>query len=508
MFNKKKIINLILSFLVITTMVGGLLSTPVAAADETVSVTINKRHEVDREGNLPNTGEIMPEFGGEALEGAEFTAYDVTEEYHALLVGSDQETAIAAIQAQYQPTAPEKAVKVGDSVVTDKDGIAQFNGLPVLEDEVAGQTPRHKVYVFVETGTPATPVVTVKSVPMVIALPIYKLMADGTPTDVINTDIQLYPKNTTAVDQKVFTNPGEFAYIDVDGERIFNIKTGDILNFDVNLNVPADIAEQTEYSLTDTPSAGLAYVSDSLTIAGLTEGDDYTVTESTDNGGFKVVFDLTSDNVKAQAGKVLVVSYKMTLTAEVNPEDALTNNANTSVNGNPNDNMDKVVTPGEPEIPVFTTNGHTFIKKDGQTGNALQGAKFILGDGKDNFAELSLNKKGEYVFVKWTTKDLATELVSGADGQIQVIGLTKGDYILQETAAPSEKYVKIEGDIEFTVADGYGDITKLQSVLNHPKGLLPSTGGNGIYGYLAIGAVMMLGSVIWFKRSNKESLEA
>lgn len=508
MFKKNKLFNLVLAFLIITTMVGGLFTTRIDAAEESVTVTINKRHEVETEGDTPNTGEIMPDFGGEPLQGVEFTAYDVTDEYHTLLAGSDQNTAIEAIQKSYTPMAPNTATKVGQSVVTDVAGIAVFSDLPLREVSVDGTLGRYKVYVFVETGTPNMPVVTVKSVPMVIAMPIYKLTDTGKVSDIINNDIQLYPKNVTAEDQKIFTNPDTFAFIDVNGERIFNVTTGDILEFDVNLNVPADIAEKAQYSLTDTPSVGLEYVSDSIVINGLVKDRDYTITENIATGGFTVEFDVNQDAVKDLAGKVLKVSYEMKLTAEVNPDELQNNSANTSVNNHPNDAMDTVVDPEEPEVPVFVTNGHRFIKKDGQTGNPLAGAEFILGNGKDQFAVLTLNTKGEYVFQSWTTKDLATKLTSDTQGQIKVIGLTKGDYILNETKTPSDKYVQIEGDIDFVVTEGYGNTTIEQSILNHPKGLLPSTGGNGIYAYLAVGALMMVGSLIWFKRSNKEGLKA
>lgn len=491
---KNKLMRLILSFFVVASLFGGMLTTVTQAAEGTVDVTINKRHNMNNDGaTTPNTGEEMEDFGGEPLAGAEFTAYDVTDLFHTYMESSDEATAIAKIQADYSPLAPEDAIAVGTALETDADGKAVFRGLQVREDEAPN---RYKVYVFVETKTPLSPSVIEKSVPLVLAMPIYKLAEDGSYTDTINRDIYLYPKNVTAEDIKVFDNTGEFDFVEVNGEKHFNIKTGDVLDFTVSLNVPIDIAEKSEYSLSDTPTEGLAYTDGTLNITGLAEGEDYTLTLD-DKGGFKLTFNLESDKVLALAGRVLEVKYKMTLTAEVTPEDLYQNNASVSVDNNSRPDMET------PDKPQFYTNGHKFVKRDAQTGKELEGAEFVLGNGLGQFAELSVNSKGEYVFVAWTTKDLASRLVSNADGEFHVIGLTKGAYILNETKAPSDKYVAISGDIDFVVDTGYAT-SELQAILNHPKGLLPSTGGNGIYAYLAIGSILMLGSFLWFRRSTKE----
>ncbi|MCT0454124.1 LPXTG cell wall anchor domain-containing protein, partial [Lactococcus cremoris] len=37
------------------------------------------------------------------------------------------------------------------------------------------------------------------------------------------------------------------------------------------------------------------------------------------------------------------------------------------------------------------------------------------------------------------------------------------------------------------------------------KGLLPSTGGAGIYAFIIIGAAMMIGAYIWFKKSRQQA---
>lgn len=498
---KNKLFSAFLALFLVLTMVGGMTSTVGAEEETQFNVVLHKRHNLEDPGvTFPNTGEEM-DFGGDALPGVEFTAYDVTEEYYAAIKGKDQDAAIKAIQKLYTPVAPEGITGV-QSATTDADGIATISNLDIKD--VNGN---YKVYVFVETKTPLEPTVMVKATPIVIAMPIYTLNQDGTNSDTVNNNIHLYPKNVTALDEKIFTNPGEFAVVDVNGEKYFNITTGSVLDFKVNLNIPTDISEKTEYSLTDNPTVGLEFFENSLKVNGLTVGEDYTFTENVDNGGFKISFNMKSEKFLKLAGSVLVVEYKMTLTAEVLPDELQSNKATISVDNNPRTDLDTKTDPENPEfpeIPEFFTNGHKFVKQDAQTGNALEGAEFIVGNGKGEFAKFTVNLKGEYVFVSWTTKEEdATRLVSNDKGEFSVIGLTRGDYILKETKAPSDKYVKIDGDIDFEVKDGYAT-SELQAVLNHPKGLLPSTGGNGIYAYLAVGSVMMLGALIWFKRSNKE----
>lgn len=56
-----------------------------------------------------------------------------------------------------------------------------------------------------------------------------------------------------------------------------------------------------------------------------------------------------------------------------------------------------------------------------------------------------------------------------------------------------------DGTIKFTVEHGKYATSELD-VANTPKGLLPSTGGSGIYAILILGASMMLGAYIWFKK--------
>ena len=474
----------------------------IVSADDKVDVkntniTINKR--IFDEGQTPadkqNTGDVMSDFGGQPLNGSEFTVYDVTEKYYELIKTSDQNTAIAKIQQDAASVAPDYATKVGDAQKTSGQGQATFANLPLKNSN--GQ---YNVYLFVETKTPNNVTVTKRAVPMVVAMPIYKLDANLKPTDTPNTDIQLYPKNETAKDILEFSNEGTFTPVTVNGTKFANVTTGDTLNYKLTVNIPANIGDSnavTSYKINDKPSAGLALVAGTVKVGSLVKDTDYTITEH--DGGFTVDLKLDSAAVKALAGQKLQLTYDMNLTATVDPDALQSNNASVQIN---NDTEQQIT----PPTPVGT-GGYKFTKKDAQTGNVLQNAKFVVTNkDQSKFATFTTNTNGDNVFTKWVdTKDAATKVVSDANGSIRVIGLLNGDYVLNETDTPSANYVLLkDGTITFTVEHGEYGASNLD-VKNTPKGLLPSTGGAGIYAFLIIGAAMMISAYIWFKKSRQQA---
>ena len=473
----------------------------IVSADDKVDVkntniTINKR--IFNEGQTPadkqNTGDVMSDFGGQPLNGSEFTVYDVSDQYYSLIKGSDQNTAIAQIQQDAASVAPDYAKRVG-AETTAGEGQATFANLPLTDPN-----GKYIVYLFVETKTPNNVTITKRAVPMVVAMPIYKLDANLKPTDTPNTDIQLYPKNETAKDTKEFSNLGQFNQVTVNGTTFANVTTGDTLNYKLTVNIPANIGDAnavTSYKVNDKPSAGLALVSGTVKVGNLVAGTDYKITET--DGGFTVDFTLGSAAVKALAGQKLQLTYDMKLTATVDPDALQSNKASVQIN---NDTEQQIT----PPTPVGT-GGYKFTKKDDQTGKVLKGAEFVVTN-KDQtkFAIFTKNANGDNVFASWVdSKDDATKVVSDDNGSIRVIGFVNGDYVLNETKAPSANYVLLkDGTITFTVEHGkYG--TSNLDVNNTPKGLLPSTGGAGIYAFIIIGAAMMIGAYIWFKKSRQQA---
>lgn len=477
----------------------------IVSADDNVDVTntnitINKR--IFDEGTTPankqNTGDMMIDFGGKPLNGSEFTVYNVSDQYYSLIKKSDQNTAIAKIQQDAASVAPDYAKKkIVDAKKTAGEGQAKFADLPLKDSN-----GKYIVYLFVETKTPNYVTITKRAVPMVVAMPIYKLDPKLEPTNDINKDIQLYPKNETAKDTKEFSNREQFNQVTVNDTTFKNVTTGDELNYKLTVNIPANIGDSnavTSYKINDKPSAGLA-LDGTVKVGSLVKETDYTITEH--DRGFTVDLNLDSAAVKDLAGQKLELAYNMTLTATVNLDniDALqSNKASVQINND----TDQQITPPTP----VGTGGYKFTKKDDQTGKVLQNAKFVVTNkDQSQFATFITRANGDNVFTKWVdTKDAATKVVSDANGSIRVIGLLNGDYVLNETDTPSANYVLLkDGTITFTVVHGQYGESNLE-VKNTPKGLLPSTGGSGIYAFIIIGAAMMIGAYIWFKKSRQQA---
>lgn len=475
----------------------------IVSADDNVDVkntniTINKRifDEGETPANKQNTGDVMNDFGGQPLNGSEFTVYNVSDQYYSLIKGSDQNTTIAKIQQDAASVAPDYAkTNEVDAKITAGQGQATFANLPLTDSN-----GKYIVYLFVETKTPNNVTITKRAVPMVVAMPIYKLDENLKPTNDINKDIQLYPKNETAKDTKEFSNLGQFNQVTVNDTTFANVTTGDTLNYKLTVNIPANIGDSNavkSYKINDKPSSGLALVAGTVKVGSLVKDTDYTITEH--DGGFTVDLKLDSAAVKALAGQKLQLAYNMTLTATVDPDDLQSNKASVQIN---NDTEQQIT----PPTPVGT-GGYKFTKKDAQTGKVLQNAKFVVTNkDQSKFATFTTNANGDNVFTKWVdTKDAATKVVSDANGSIRVIGLLNGDYVLNETDTPSANYVLLkDGTITFTVEHGKYGASNLD-VKNTPKGLLPSTGGAGIYAFIIIGAAMMIGAYIWFKKSRQQA---
>lgn len=91
---------------------------------------------------------------------------------------------------------------------------------------------------------------------------------------------------------------------------------------------------------------------------------------------------------------------------------------------------------------------------------------------------------------------------------IRLKGMIEGGYYMEEISTP-DGYVLLSEPYEFQITNGESlageDLEYLLPIDNVPKGLLPSTGGSGIYAFLIIGAMMMGGAYIWFKRSKEQA---
>lgn len=190
---KNKLKALFMSLLLVASvLIPSLASAKTVNADENVpenvNITVHKR--VFKDGNLPgdkpNTGDLMPDFGGEALPNIGFTVYDITEEYIKKLAETkDAQTATDAMVNKYTDAKP--ATVAAEQKLTDKNGDVTFEGLATKVDD------KFKTYIVLETKSPSA--ITTKSAPMVLTMPMYAYDDKGEVTSKVLENIHVYPKN-------------------------------------------------------------------------------------------------------------------------------------------------------------------------------------------------------------------------------------------------------------------------------------------------------------------------
>ena len=329
------------------------------------------------------------------------------------------------------------------------------------------------------------------------------------------------------------------------GTDDYDVQVGDIVPFTVTVTVPQYNSNWTEpyFAVSDKLSTGLT-IFDVPTIAGLTEGTDYTITAKGAQGddGFTIQF--SEDYLKDNASAAVAIKYTALVgervkdTAQVHEE---TNKVTLEFSHDPTDTSSHKTVDDETHHYTFaidatrlgqgSTKTNELIKvgvdKDGNpittrkegetlpTGvSPLAGAEFTLtGTGPNNTGTVELTA------------------TSDADGRIFFNNLEAGTYTLKETKAPAG-YIKDTTEHTVNISAGYNPDTTLQSYtitidgentstytattnaqsvttyeapaggnssfpINNKKGTeLPSTGGSGTTMIYIIGVILVAGAGI------------
>lgn len=278
-----------------------------------------------------------------------------------------------------------------------------------------------------------------------------------------------------------------------------DLDIGQTVTFTITQNIPNDVAQYTTFELTDEYDASLELLSSmdainsSVKIEDQVQSGVETTTTANNDKSFTVKF-TDPKQLIPYIGKNITFTVNMKLRPDTALGDEGVNNDITFNNNfKPKHNHDTV-----------KTYGHSFIKKDLDSGKTLQGAEFVI---QNPARQYLINKDGE---ITWTVdKEAATKLVSDKDGAFSIAGLAKTDadgnpisYSLQEKIAPTG-YVVAKTAVPFTADDGQSKLV----VNNKSKGTLPSTGGKGIYAFIAVGVIALIIAGIYFTRGRKH-LEA
>lgn len=285
------------------------------------------------------------------------------------------------------------------------------------------------------------------------------------------------------------------------------------LTYKISQLIPNDIADYQEFSLVDTYDSQLALLASdkdilaTVTIAGKPVSDVAgTFIDDATHNQFTVNF--TPAELEKYAGKTIQFTVKM----KVKPGAKLAAGIDNKVTFN-ND-----FTPKEHKATV-KTYGKQFIKTEWLSGKQLGAAEFIVQRGNSYLQYVSKGQpvakitgytdtsKDDLVWV--TDKDQATKLISDDNGQFGVQGLAQAeagqpiDYQLIETKAP-EGHVILKDAVVFNADNGTEKLA--QKVVNHSKGILPHTGGKGIIIFIATGCMLILVSIIYFKKRNGQTV--
>lgn len=504
------------------------LFTPVVSAEGTsgnatdnATVTIHKVKNYTN-GTIKNTGSKLELSSDvEFLDGITYDVYDVTSAYYTkyneVYNSTNAQAADDAARTYVQGTAGHKPSVVSSAKplatkVTADGGAATFT-LPKKSGD------SNAVYVFVEQ--PKTGI-TAAEKNLVLSFPVYELNSDGSYTDKELTDIHLYPKNTTEDIKPVkdITTPNTDGT--EPGHNNYNI--GQDIGFKLSTKIPANIGikevdgktpHYNTFGLVDIHDTTLAFDKageHELKVANtdivLEENTDYTigVGEPVVEGKETFKVKLTQDGINKlaeQGGKTLEFTYTMKLNASAKIDEANVNKVTVEYGRKTDDFNDVVEKPGN-EKEVYT-GGYRFIKTDVNSKQPLANAEFVVRDAAT---------EGQYLKIDDTTKEIswvdtyekATKFTTGADGIVDIKGLTYGTYYLEETKAPKD-YVKLSERIAFTVAFGSykTTTTTAHNVANTPKGFLPSTGGKGIVLFVGLGIVMVALAGAYFVSRRKEA---
>ena len=269
---------------------------------------------------------------------------------------------------------------------------------------------------------------------------------------------------------------------------------GDTVNFKTTITVKKGAKNLIMH---DKMEDGLSFNADSVAIASLTKGTDYTVvtTGLTDGCTFEIRFEQSYlDTITADT--TLTVTYNAVLNKDADITNGEKNDAKITWGDVSKTEWSETVTKTY-QFDVLKHAANDTEKKP------LAGATFQLKDASGNVVKLVKVSDTEYRVANGNETSAVDEFTTVASGKIVIKGVDLDKYTLVETAAPAG-YNKLKDPVEVTVPE-----TKALTVeVPNASGTeLPSTGGMGTTIFYVLGSILVIGAAVLLVTKKRMSMK-
>lgn len=272
----------------------------------------------------------------------------------------------------------------------------------------------------------------------------------------------------------------------------FSANLGEIVNWNIDVRIPTNISDYTEFQFTDNLDSRLDYVGNLTATVGDTDVV-FIATEPATTGGGTLVVEFDQENLVNYAGQTLNVSFDTKINETANMGEKIPNNFKFEF-----DNGSGTQTKTDPTPPYTQTGGAKFDKTSSDsTLEDFSGAEFWIYRGSGAAKQYL---QTDYTWGAGTANPMV--LVSDTNGNFEIKGLSFGNYSLEERVALPGHMLR--SDFDFVVSAESYKVNNPHEILNKTQIKLPETGGMGTIAFTIAGIGLMAGAVKLYRKEEKE----